>query len=668
MKSPSRGTGPTRRVLVFLCGVVPVFLAAVLAIFRPAFLARIDDTVYDTVTRSARLHPRADRVVIVDVDERSLSTIGQWPWRRDVIARLVDRLRAMGASTIALDVIFAEPDRYERPAVPERRSSKSPPRSSDDLLAQTLRGGRVVLGYALTFDAAASARRACELHPIGLAIVHPREEVDVAPFFRATGAVCSLPALSQAAGVSGFLNAAPDSDGILRRVPLVAELDGRVYPSLALEAVGAVIGTRDLVLRVSNVNASSLMIGDLVVPVDGKSNLLLRYRGKKKTFPYVSAADVLSGDAPGEILRDKIVFVGTTALGTREVVATPLDTLFAGIEVQATIADNLLQEDFIRRSPLGPMLESQIVVLFGVGIAAIVAGTGVVTGLASCAGAVAALWVGAIWLLSTSGLFISPLYPTISVLSAVAVITLAKFTVERRRADTASRERSTAQQLMVQTLLSLTEVRDAETGRHSRRTQRYARLLAEQLTAHPDFREYLTPERIDLLSSLAPLHDIGKVGIPDRILNKPGALTQEELAEMRKHPTLGREVILKAEQQAGVRDDATLNMAKDIVYTHHERWDGTGYPQGLRGTDIPIAGRLMAVVDVYDAVGTRQLYGPSMAHDETVRFIVSGKGTHFDPTVVDAFVKVAPRLRFESGLLSEDDSDDRAFLPTAQAR
>ena len=194
---------------------------------------------------------------------------------------------------------------------------------------------------------------------------------------------------------------------------------------------------------------------------------------------------------------------------------------------------------------------------------------------------------------------------------------------------------------MVQALLSLTEVRDAETGRHSRRTQQYARLLAEQLATQPSFRAYLTPERIDLLSSLAPLHDIGKVGVPDHILNKPGALTPEELAEMRKHPALGRDVILKAEEQVGVRDDATLAMAKDIVYTHHERWDGTGYPQGLRGTEIPVAGRVMAVVDVYDAVRARTLYRQPMSHDDTVEFIVAGKGTHFDPAVVDAFVSVA---------------------------
>ena len=139
------------------------------------------------------------------------------------------------------------------------------------------------------------------------------------------------------------------------------------------------------------------------------------------------------------------------------------------------------------------------------------------------------------------------------------------------------------------------------------------------MSSHPDYRAYLTRERIDLLSSLAPLHDIGKVGISDRVLNKPGALDAEEQSEMRRHPELGRDVILKAEARVGVRDDATLQLAKDIVYTHHERWDGTGYPQGLRGDDIPTAGRIMAVVDVYDAVRARSLYNKCLSHDERSR-------------------------------------------------
>jgi adenylate cyclase len=497
----------------------------------------------------------------------------------------------------------------------------------------------------MTFDPDASGHSACVLHPLGLATFHSREDTGDPPYFRATDAVCSLPMLARSAAASGFLNAAPDSDGILRRVPLLIGLDGRVYPGLALAAVAASTGARDLALRISNVNASSLIIDDRTVPLDGKGNLLVRYRGKKRTFSYVSAADVLSGSVPAETLRDKIVFVGTTALGTREVVATPLDTLFAGVEVQATVADNLLQQDFIRRPVLGTTLESQAVLILGIAIALLVSTTGVASGLLLGTGGVAAAWCGSISLLSTEGAFLSPLFPTMGAVSVCGTMTLVKFAVERLRADRAGREKTTAQRFMVQTLLSLIEVRDAETGVHSRRTQQYAKLLAQQLSKNPQFQDYLTPERIELLSSLAPLHDIGKVGIPDHILNKPGALTPDELAEMRKHPTIGREVILKAEQQVGVGDDQILAMAKDIVYTHHERWDGGGYPRGLRATEIPIAGRVMALVDVYDAAVTRTLYRRTVSHETAVAFIVDAKGTQFDPAVVEAFVGVAAAFK-----------------------
>jgi response regulator RpfG family c-di-GMP phosphodiesterase len=254
---------------------------------------------------------------------------------------------------------------------------------------------------------------------------------------------------------------------------------------------------------------------------------------------------------------------------------------------------------------------------------------------------VAAVWAGCATLLSSSGVFLSPLYPTLGLGVSLASMTVAGLVVERRRADIAGEEKAGSQRLMVQTLLSLTGIRDAETGRHSRRTQRYARVLAQELSQHAHFSHYLTPDRIELVASLAPLHDIGKVGVPDAVLNKPGNLTPEELVEMRRHPEYGRDVILKAEREAGIADDLTLSVAKDIVYTHHEKWDGTGYPQGLSGTAIPIPGRLMAVVDVYDAVRTRKLYGVPVSQDEAVELIARGKGTHFDPAVVEAFLRVS---------------------------
>jgi adenylate cyclase len=514
----------------------------------------------------------------------------------------------------------------------------------DQTFAETLRDGRAVLGYGLTFDATSGNYARCALHPFPIAVVE-RGEVEASPFFRATDAVCSLPALAAAAGSSGFLNAAPDRDGILRRAPVLAELDGRIYPSLALAAFAALHGAHDAVLDVSNVNSTSLSLAGRRVPLDGKGNLLVRFRGRKRTFPYVSAADVLDGHIDGAQLRGNIALIGTTALGTREVVATPVDTLFVGVEVQATIADNLLQADFVRRPQDQGVLECGVTLAVGLLVGLAIATYGVMLGAALVAGGLVAFWIAAVWLLASRGVFVSALFPTLGWVASYATVSLASFIVERRRANSADHDRVAARTLMIQAMLSLTEVRDAETGLHSRRTQRYTKVLAQELSTHPRFRDYLTPERIDMLASLAPLHDIGKVGVPDSVLNKPGALTADELAEMRRHPIYGRDVILKAEANAVVRDDDVLSLAKAIVYTHHEKWDGTGYPQGLQGESIPIPGRIVAVVDVYDASTTRTLYRAPSTHEKALAFIVSGKGTHFDPDVIDAFVKVAPRFK-----------------------
>ena len=617
-----------RRFLV-LCGIVPVLAAGALALFRPSFLTPLEYRTYDTLVRSAGTRPHSGNVVIVDVDEKSLSAIGQWPWRRDVIARLITRLREMGASAVALDIIFAEADRNGG-------------HEADAALAEALRGGRVVIGYALTFDA--SPGGPCEDRPLPLAIIRGGDDVED-PFFKATGAICSLPALSSAASASGFLNAAPDPDGRLRRAPLLLEYEGRVYPALALAAVAATTGSRNAVLRVSDVNSSSLTLGSRSVSLDGKSNLLLRYRGVKRTFPYVSAADVLNGSAPAGVFGNKLVLVGTTALGTREVVATPLDTLFTGVEVQATVADNLLQQDSAYRPAYAAAVETEAALLPGILLVLLVRRRGLGWGAVATAAGVAMLWGAAVVLMSANGMFLSPVLPTLGLATSLAAMTVAGFTIERRRADHADQETDASRRLMVHTLLSLTETRDSETGGHSRRTEQYTKVLAQQLATHPQYKGYLTPERIVLLARLAPLHDIGKVGVPDRALLKKGALTPEELAEIRKHPVYGRDVIAKAERQAGVHGDAALAIAKDIIYTHHEWWDGTGYPQGLKGTDIPIAGRIMALVDVYDAVHTRKLYSSPRSHEETVSLIVAARGTHFDPAVVDAFVQVSSLLR-----------------------
>lgn len=185
-------------------------------------------------------------------------------------------------------------------------------------------------------------------------------------------------------------------------------------------------------------------------------------------------------------------------------------------------------------------------------------------------------------------------------------------------------------------LASLAETRDNETGAHIIRTQHYVKVLAEHLSRHDAERYLLDDATIDLLFKSAPLHDVGKVGIPDAILLKPGKLTDEEFAIMKRHPQIGADALASAEAQLG--SNSFLRLAREISLTHHEKWDGSGYPAGLAGEAIPLSGRLMAVADVYDTLISKRVYKPAFTHEEAKAIIVQGRGSHFDPGMVDAFL------------------------------
>ncbi|MGE4298284.1 MAG: HD domain-containing phosphohydrolase [Desulfovibrionaceae bacterium] len=201
-----------------------------------------------------------------------------------------------------------------------------------------------------------------------------------------------------------------------------------------------------------------------------------------------------------------------------------------------------------------------------------------------------------------------------------------------------NRELQRTQDVTILSLASLAETRDNETGQHILRTQRYVRALAGPLRTAPGYGEFLTPATIDLLFKSAPLHDIGKVGIPDAILLKPGRHTDEEFAIMKQHAVYGHEALRAAEERLG--SNSFLRLAREIAISHHEKWDGSGYPNGLAGEAIPYSGRLMALADVYDALISKRVYKPSFTHEKAREIILAGRGTHFDPAVVDAFLVV----------------------------
>jgi len=201
-----------------------------------------------------------------------------------------------------------------------------------------------------------------------------------------------------------------------------------------------------------------------------------------------------------------------------------------------------------------------------------------------------------------------------------------------------TRELALTQEVTISSLSSLAETRDPETGGHILRTQRYIKLLAQKLQSHPDFRGYLDDRTIELLYLSAPLHDIGKVGVPDHILLKPGVLGPEEFEIMKNHVLLGYNILKTAENKLG--SNSFMRFAKEIAFTHQEKWNGSGYPQGLKGKDIPIAGRLMAVADVYDALISKRVYKPPFPHSKAVAIMTEGRGIHFDPDMIDAFLEI----------------------------
>lgn len=211
------------------------------------------------------------------------------------------------------------------------------------------------------------------------------------------------------------------------------------------------------------------------------------------------------------------------------------------------------------------------------------------------------------------------------------------------------RENEITRDLTVRALACLAEERDSETGRHIIRTQSYVAILAKYLYSTGNYDNELTPDRIEAIVRAAPLHDVGKVGISDAILLKPGRLTADEFDEMKKHSEIGAHALQKAidivmaSVDVGSAQEASeafdfLFMAKDIALGHHEKWNGSGYPQGLSGTDIPLSARLMAVADVYDALSSRRVYKDSMSMDQSAKIIIEGAGSHFDPAIVDAFI------------------------------
>lgn len=652
---------PSRRqgLLFLLAGVVIATAIGIGGMVRVAPIARMDNTVLDALMRATASGKPAGNTVVVDIDDVSLSAVGQWPWPRYRLAALVERIAAERPAAIALDILLPEADRASLAGVRETFKRdfgidvaiSGVPEGlldNDGYLGEQMAQAGVVGARYFYFDHV--TREARPTRPgVGF-----DGAIDALALDTAHGVLDNVDAIASQTRVSGFVNMAVDDDGVLRRLPLLIEYRGVLYPSLALAATmraldvssGRVVTGRD---------GAALVIGRHTVPVDPTGRALLRFDGPPAAYPSVSAVEVLAGRHAAQDLRGKVVFIGSSAVGLGDLHVTAMSRSFSGARAQSALVQNILDARVLRTPDWAAVVALLLGVLLAMGQGSMYfAGRSLMAQAAATGGAICVLGVVAYAGFAHWGLVLPVAAPMLVASIVLATGLATRYAVQQRHARRWRKQLENARQVTIESMAAVAETRDPETGSHIKRTQHYVRAIARRLRQSGAHTDILTDEYMHLLFLSAPLHDIGKVGVPDHILLKPGPLTAEEWVIMRKHAEFGRQIILSTSRH--IDGDNFLSLAAEIAATHHEKWDGTGYPAGLQEQAIPLSGRIMAVADIYDALINRRCYKGPIPHVEAMQMMRELRGTTFDPVVLDAFLaieaeimRIAGRFRDEEG-------------------
>ena len=424
-----------------LTGAAVILGMAVLYVAQPSLVVRLDLKIYDSLL-PLRAAPEPSPVpVIVDLDEASLREYGQWPWPRYLVADLLESLNRYGVAAVGLDIMFAEPDRSS----PERlRESLARDRGAalnldglpqdlrdfDQLLADSLRHSPAVLGFYARFDGVDNDLKL----PVSVTCIEQSSPGAIPPersLLSAGSAVPPLPVLRDKAPL-GFINVAPDADGVVRKAPLLIRAGGAVYPSLALRSLMLALGRKNLIARSGPYGLESVRVGQLTVPVDAQGAVHIPFIGPSGTYPYVSAGDVLRNTAPPQALQGRIAFVGTSAPGLLDIRAMPFDPVYPGVEIHAAVVDAILAGNAVSVPPWTPA--AQILGILASGLAAALAfGFAQPRIYLPVAGALVAAAVMLSRRFFTQGLFLSPLYVVITVAAMGACLVFLRFWQEERQ-------------------------------------------------------------------------------------------------------------------------------------------------------------------------------------------------------------------------------------------
>jgi adenylate cyclase len=434
--------------LLIITGLVFTLFMVGIFVFKPGFLRILELKVYDSMFQFTYSDAASDAVVIVDLDEESLAAFGQWPWPRYRVALMLEKIRRQGAVSIGLDMVFAEEDRTSPRIIRDQLRDElgvnidftGLPQGLEDndlILANILAGGPYILGYY--FDMYERSHQdgqvvsQTSIHPLQLAVVGSPDAVPLhQTLFQAQGITGNIPVLSQAAPGSGFMNFAPDADGVIRRVPLLMSYQDKYYPSLALDAVMNLLGSRQAIVRTTSGGPESMRISNMIIPLDSKGQLLLNFRGPSKTFRYISAGDVLRDKIEPDTFKGKIVFVGTSAAGLKDIRTMPLDPVYPGVETHATVVDNILTGEFLHRPDWALGLELVFIVAAGLMATVFLVWLGGLWMVVPMAILAAGALFGTLYIFQKHGMYFSPFMPLLTLAGNFTLLTFQKFWLEEK--------------------------------------------------------------------------------------------------------------------------------------------------------------------------------------------------------------------------------------------
>lgn len=648
-----------KNVFIFI-GISIALLIAISGYQEKSFLHLFDNKFYDLFIVNTVSPPKEDSVVIVDIDDISLDMAGQWPWPRYRIAKLVDRISAADPKAIGIDVIFSEPDRTSLANIRQTFRVEFgmdlgytgiPPglTDNDGFLGHILSKVPAVGSNVFYFD-----HKNIDNTDIGEGLNLSLKEKEILSPHKATGVLCNIPVIAKGLSSKGFINSMADDDGTFRKFPLLIDFQGSFFPNLTLATYMQANNISDI--HVSEGLAGPVFhLGPHAIPVDQQGYVYLKFNGPGKAHSYISAIDILNGKDITDSIAGKTVFIGSSATAMNDIHHTAIDSHFPGVEMHAVLIDNIVNDNFVRIPSWSLHLSIFLVFVSSVLVTAMFLTSNLMLIIFGSLFLSLTFFLASYSLFSMYGIFISPSGPLLSIVVLFSLLAAIKYTMERKLAFTWYKQLANVQQVSLHSMANVAETRDPDTGAHINRTQHYAKILASSLQKKKKYAAVITDEYLEMLFLSAPLHDIGKVGVPDHILLKPGKLTDEEFSIMQQHAKYGHTIIENSAKK--IKGKNFLTLAGEIAISHHEKWDGSGYPNGLSKEDIPLSGRILAVADVYDALVSARCYKPAFSHEKAVGILKHESGTHFDPDVIAAFCDSEQDIQNIVTRFNDDESE-----------